>query len=216
LLFDDARFPKYKPVNNKFSIWSESYGGHYAPTFADYFQSQNNKIASGALQSAVPLNLDTLGLVNACIDAETQISFYPAFAYNNTLGIQVINQTEYQFGVQSWPACSKLIQNCRSLGAQKDPAVTGTNADVNKACATAFNTCFATMHDVYQKKKPLRDLFDVASTYPESFTPNWAAGYLNTLDVRQDLGVPLNFSANSAVVAGGNVDTSWPPCSKLT
>ena len=38
---DSHRFPNYKPKDNKFSVWTESYGGHWGPTFSDYFQSQN-------------------------------------------------------------------------------------------------------------------------------------------------------------------------------
>ncbi|KIW73072.1 hypothetical protein PV04_01219 [Phialophora macrospora] len=194
------QFPKYKPKNNKFSIWTESYGGHWGPTFADYFQSQNSKIASGTLpKSAVSLNLESLGIINGCIDAETQIPLYPVMAYNNTYGLQVINETEYEFGVQSWPACKKLIDGCRSLATEKDPAATGNNAEVNGACATAFDTCFKTMHDVYLLKN--RNYFDIAQKYPYSFPPKWAAGYLNSKPVQQDLGVPLNFSANSVPVA---------------
>jgi hypothetical protein len=98
------------------------------------------------------LNLETLGIINGCIDAETQIPLYPAMAYNNTYGLQVINETEYEFGVQSWPACKKLIDDCRSLATEKDPAATGNNVEVNGACATAFDTCFKTIHDVYLSK----------------------------------------------------------------
>ena len=120
-------------------------------------------------------------------------------AYNNTYGIQVINKTEYEYGIQSWPACKKLIGNCRSLAVEKDPAATGNNPAVNNACATAFETCFKTMHDVYLLKN--RNYFDIAQTYLYSFPPKWAAGYLNSKPVQQDLGVLLNFSANSVAVA---------------
>lgn len=161
-----SRFPKYKPQNNKFSIWTESYGGHWGPTFSDYFESQNAKITSGTLpKSAVPLNLETLGIINGCIDAEVQIPLYPVMAYNNTYGIQVINETVYEFGLQSWPACKKLIDNCRSLAGQKDPSAKGTNTAVNTACAEAYNTCFETMHDVY--------LTTGVSTCPNRFTEHF-------------------------------------------
>ena len=32
--FADSRFSKYQ--QNEFAIWTESYGGHYGPTFAAY------------------------------------------------------------------------------------------------------------------------------------------------------------------------------------
>jgi hypothetical protein len=172
------------------------------------------------LKSAVPFNLETLGIINGCIDAETQIPLYPAMAYNNTYGLQVINETEYEFGVQSWPACKKLIDGCRNLAGQKDPAASGDNTRVNAACAEAFNTCFKTMHDVYLLKNvgsisslsrlgvcadltTQRNYFDIAQQYPYSYPPKWAAGYLNSLPVQQDLGVPLNFTANSVPTATG-------------
>ena len=146
---DTCRFPKYKPKNNKFSIWTESYGGHWGPTFSDYFNSQNKKIGGALPKSTVPLNLETLGIINGCIDAETQIPLYPVMAYNNTYGLQIINKTVYDLEMQSWPACKKLIDSCHTLGGQKDPAGQGTNADVNAACAGAFDTCFKALHDVY-------------------------------------------------------------------
>ena len=38
---------------------------------------------------------------------------------------------------------------------------------------------------------------------PESFPPKWAAGYLNTAEVQQALGVPLNWTGQSLPVALG-------------
>lgn len=34
-------FPKYKPNDGRVSIWTESYGGHYGPAFAAFFEEQN-------------------------------------------------------------------------------------------------------------------------------------------------------------------------------
>jgi len=35
-------FPAYKPNDNRISIWTESYGGHYGPSFASFFEEQNH------------------------------------------------------------------------------------------------------------------------------------------------------------------------------
>jgi hypothetical protein len=43
--------------------------------------------------------------------------------------------------------------------------------------------------------------FDIASPFIHNFPPRWAAGYLNNATVQADLGVPLNFTGFSAVVA---------------
>jgi hypothetical protein len=49
-----------------------------------------------------------------------------------------------------------------------------------------------------------RNLFDISAPTLEAFPPKWAAGYLNTAETQQALGVPLNFTGNSAVIASGD------------
>jgi carboxypeptidase C (cathepsin A) len=140
------RFPVYKPKDNTFSIWTESYGGHYGPSFADYFERQNKKILDGSIDSsALPLKLDTVGIVNGCIDILTQIDQYPHFAYNNTYGIQAINETEFQSALNAFPKCRELVDTCKAVAAKDDPNTVGNNAAVNTACAGAFEYCFNNM-----------------------------------------------------------------------
>lgn len=147
------QFPKYKPADNKFSIWSESYGGHYGPTFADFFTKQNKAISEGRIpKTAVPLRLDTVGIVNGCIDMMTQVPSYPEFAWNNTYGVKAINETEYKAAIQSIPACNALVETCQSLAAKNDPSGSGSVSEVNKACKDAFDFCFQNLHDGVAKK----------------------------------------------------------------
>ena len=49
--------------NLTFNLWTESYGGHYGPTFFDYFYEQNELITSGQ-QQGVALKMDKLGIIN--------------------------------------------------------------------------------------------------------------------------------------------------------
>ncbi|KAB5582867.1 Alpha/Beta hydrolase protein [Coniochaeta sp. 2T2.1] len=185
-------FPKYKPKSNKFSIWSESYGGHYGPTFADHFLSQSSKSTNRDKNEAIPLTLDTVGIVNGCIDMLTQMPFYPEMAYNNSYGVQVINETEYNTAVNNLPACRKMVEQCRSLGDNKDPLATGTDAEVNKACSDAYNWCFKNVAAPMEARQ--RNPFDITATVPGDFPPKYAAGFLNAKEVQLELGVPLNFS----------------------
>jgi hypothetical protein len=63
---NNHRFPEYKPHNERISIFAESYGGKYGPTFMNYFLKQNEKITNGTISGPGVhyLHLDTLGIVN--------------------------------------------------------------------------------------------------------------------------------------------------------
>ncbi|AEO67394.1 uncharacterized protein THITE_2144774 [Thermothielavioides terrestris NRRL 8126] len=202
-------FPIYKPQGNTFSIWGESYGGHYCPAFADFFASQNSKIVHGKIDGkpAVPLLVDTVGILNGCVDILAQMPAYPQMAYNNTYGLQVINETEYAAAMSSFPECSSRVENCRSLADALDPAGVGNVDQVNQACLDAYNYCFATMWGGVQNHG--RDVYDIAMTMPNSFPPKYLAGYLNSREVQLELGVPLNVTGlangvNQAFTATGD------------
>lgn len=54
-----------------FNLWTESYGGHYGPSFYRYFQEQNALIRNNSV-SGYALNFNTLGIGNGIIDEATQ------------------------------------------------------------------------------------------------------------------------------------------------
>lgn len=60
-----TKFPQYK--SREFALFTESYGGHYGPEFAHYFQQQNDAISSGSI-SGIKINLFALGVNNGWID----------------------------------------------------------------------------------------------------------------------------------------------------
>lgn len=189
-----SRFPHYTPRDNKFSIWTESYGGHYGPTFSNFFEQQNR----AQLDGSVPLHLETLGIVNGCLDIKTQMPFYPGFAANNTYGIQVYNQSVYSAAMAAWPKCEALITTCQTLAAEMDPLNTGTSNETNTACSSAFGYCYQSMWTPYQLTG--RNQFDITNMALSPFPPKYAAGYLNSAEVQKALGVPLNFTGYSDVV----------------
>lgn len=151
-----TRFPHYQPKDNKISIWTESYGGHYGPSFAELFEKQNVLFEkqNGLFKSkedipTKPLHLDTLGIVNGCVDILAQMPAYPNMAYNNTYGLQIINETEFESATKAFPQCQNLTLTCRSLLVTDDPNSTGNNSAVNKACNEAYTYCFDTMWNAY-------------------------------------------------------------------
>ncbi|KAG9836118.1 alpha/beta-hydrolase, partial [Aureobasidium melanogenum] len=156
-------FPGYTGDKQTFSIWGESYGGHWVPTFADYFYKQNDLISSGHL-NATSLIIESLAL----------------------------------------PKCLNLTKTCRNLASRLDPEGWGNNTDVNNACGSAYLYCF----DAVARETQLGNIegydafhFDIASPFIHNFPPRWAAGYLNNASVQADLGVPLNFTGFSSVIA---------------
>lgn len=71
-----------------------SYGGHYGPGFMRFFQQQNDKIRNDTIDvgHAHYLHLDTLGIVNGCLDAVIQEASI-IFPYHNIYAVKAFNKT---------------------------------------------------------------------------------------------------------------------------
>ena len=107
-----AQFPQYE--NRDFGIFTESYGGHYGPEFASYFESQNKAIASGSA-TGQNISLVALGINNGWYDSKIQEKAYIDFSLNNTYA-PLINQTEYTAILDAYNAqCVPALQNCTGL-----------------------------------------------------------------------------------------------------
>jgi carboxypeptidase C (cathepsin A) len=135
-------FPDYKPNDNRVSIWTESYGGRYGPTTASFFQRQNELINNGSTANGdkYAIHLDTLGIINGCVDVLSMQQSYPNIAFNNTYGLQTISQSDYSNAMDLFPMCAEQILACRAMAARLDPTNQGGNRQVDDACATAQQT----------------------------------------------------------------------------
>lgn len=122
----------------------------------EYIQEQNKRILAedSSLPNATVLNLATLGLADACIDARAMSQGYATFSFNNTYGLEVYDEETYKVVMQNLTdletGCYGLIDNCRALAAVGDPDGFGTNETVNKACVQASGLCFAELQGAYQ------------------------------------------------------------------
>jgi carboxypeptidase C (cathepsin A) len=90
IFFADAKFSKY--ASRDFAIWTESYGGHYGPTFAAYFLSQNAAIAAGTI-TGVKINLKVLSIGNGLTDPYSQYPGYVKYAQSNPYHALVSSST---------------------------------------------------------------------------------------------------------------------------
>lgn len=191
-----SEFPAYKPHDDRVSIWTESYGGRYGPSFAAFFQKQNERIADGELGEYHPIHLDTLGVLNGCVDLLTQAPYYPQMAYNNTYGLETINRTSFEGAMHAWSkpgGCKDRILECRRQASQGDPDMTGHNATVNKVCSDASDFCSNKVEGPYTDGSG-RGYYDISHVEQDPFPPQSFLGFLSQHWVQGALGVPINFT----------------------
>ncbi|KAE9974920.1 hypothetical protein EG327_008624 [Venturia inaequalis] len=192
-------FPDYKPNDNRVSIWTESYGGKYGPAYTAFFQQQNQRIANGSLTTkgeTALIHLDTLGIINGCVDTLTQQLSYAQMAFNNTYNLQTIPKTAYEQSLKAWSqpnGCKDKIVNCRRLATLSDPKNQGNNETVNEACRLANDFCSENIEIPYQKYSG-RNFYDITAPEKDPFPPTYYLGYLSQHWVQSALGVPLNFT----------------------
>ncbi|KAF2261091.1 alpha/beta-hydrolase [Lojkania enalia] len=198
-------FPGYKPNDSRISIATESYGGRYGPAFAAYFQEQNEKILNGTWTEkgeTYILHLDTLLIINGCIDRYVQWPGYLNMMYNNTYGIQAVNESRYEEAVDNLyreGGCLDQIEECRNLSLLYDPTNQGFNETVNSVCEEAETFCTEYIRNPYFDAD--LNYYDVSAPSAASFPPPWYAGWLNQPHVQQGLGVPRNWTQSNSEVA---------------
>jgi len=210
-------FPHYKPHDNRISVWTESYGGHYGPGFFGFFQRQNEKIDNGTTteKGAHRLHLDTLGIINGLIDYTTQAIYYLHYGYNNvrsppplphspahlpqqTYSIPLYNQSTYESLLSSWTqpgGCTDKLLACRShLLDNPNPTSPNPCTLFDTACAAPLDESFSASNQLN------RSWYDIANPSADAFPPPHLHGYLTSSAVLSALGVPVNYTAASAMV----------------
>ncbi|KAI1395449.1 serine carboxypeptidase [Hypoxylon fuscum] len=200
-------FPGYHPNDSRVSLATESYGGRYGPEFAAFFEEQNLKIKNGTWNDTdgenYIINFDTLILINSCIDRQIQWPAYPHIAYNNTYGLETVNETIYLQMVDALErpgGCRDQINECRALALVYDPDNIGVNDTVNEVCSDAETFCSNDVRDPYLEYSG-RNYYDYASLDPNPFPAPFYNMYLNQPHVQSALGVPINFTQSSSAVA---------------
>ena len=185
-----------------FNLWTESYGGHYGPSFYNYFQEQNAKIMSGKMKG-YSLNFATLGIGNGIISETIQAGWYPEFAVNNTYGIKAYNDTVYsyaKFANEMLNGCQYQIELCEiaaagvnggnvslAAGSVITPKAVGV-PDIDVLCSEAADMCRDNVESPYYFYGG-RGVYDIRHPITDPTTPNFFEEYLNLPHVQEALGV---------------------------
>jgi len=206
-----SAFPKYNPGVRPDSntteptgvnLFAESYGGLYGPAFANYFEAQNAKRITGEISRNVTLEikLTSVGIINGLVDQLIQAPTWPKFAYNNTYGIQAIDQTSELNALSDFSApsgCRDLITQCRDSIDAKDPQGEGDDPSTNLLCARASMVCQGLLNVAASSG---RSVYDIRVFNPDSFPSYAYLEYLNSADVLQSIGAKVNFTESSTGV----------------
>lgn len=195
-------FPQYQPMRNSslgINLFAESYGGRYGPVFADTFEKQNAKRLAGQLprNSTVELHLSSLGIVNGCIDMDTQVPYYPIFATNNSYGFKALRDEEATFYLSKYGGkggCKDLLSQCFNVSEANDPEDMGHIADVNAVCQKAETACNE-IAGIYQASG--RSVYDLAAPEANPYPPMTFQEYLNQETVQKAMGAPVNYTMTS-------------------
>lgn len=216
-------FPHYKPHDELISLFTESYGGHYGPGFVDFFLHKNELIANGTISPAHYLHMSTLGIINGCIDAVDMIESEISFPRNNTYGLALVKEENYEHSMKEFHKPGGVLEGiheCRKLERESDPHDHGDKAKVNEFCkkveARAMNISddlyvqearggrFDITHDSKVSSKGWNIVCETRADLLRSqdpFPPPWMFGWLNQYETQKAFGVPVNHSWYSPAVA---------------
>ncbi|KAL8718870.1 MAG: hypothetical protein Q9225_004039, partial [Loekoesia sp. 1 TL-2023] len=174
-----------------FNLWTESYGGHYGPAFFNYFYEQNVMIRNGTI-NGTELTFDTLGIINGIFDLYTQAPYYPEFTQYNTYGIQLVNETVYDYMKFAcfMPdiGCLDQVEACRKAN---------RSSPVGQLyCAQATDQCRTNVEEPYYEFGG-RGVYDIRHPYDDPTPPRYFNDFLNIASVQSAVGVNLNYTQSN-------------------
>ncbi|OQO09089.1 hypothetical protein B0A48_05980 [Cryoendolithus antarcticus] len=185
---------------------SQTAGGRYGPAFAAYFEEQNEAIQKGTYKAAhgkaAVIHIDTLLIVNGCIDRLVMYPTYATTAYNNTYDLPTVNSTIYAEMNAAWSqpgGCRDQILSCRAAAAIYDPQNLGVNSTVNTLCRTAQQYCENNIIGPGIEYTP-QDYYDVGAWDPDPVPEPFFFGYMNQPHVQADIGARLKWTINAPQV----------------
>ncbi|KAI9447568.1 Alpha/Beta hydrolase protein [Lactarius indigo] len=172
-----ANFPSYE--NRNFGLFTESYGGHYGPEFASYFETQNAGIDEGTV-CGVKIPLVALGINNGWFDPIIQFKAYIDYAVNNPYR-PLINSSQATSCLDKYNRmCLPELNACYSSGSDTD-------------CMNANNACTDQIETAVQEGALDFDPYDLRAPSNDSFPPKTFVSYLQDPAVQSKIGAQQTF-----------------------
>ncbi|KAH9480111.1 Carboxypeptidase S1 [Psilocybe cubensis] len=218
IFLNDKRFSHLK--KNKLALWTESYGGHYGPTFAAHFLKQNSAILERKISGTI-LNLQVLGIGDGLTNPLAQYPGYLQYAAVNPYH-PLVNETVLAAANISWTTPKT---GCRDLIIACNAPVWNTTvcSQAQSFCNNRILSPLAGIYDVYYVLTPDPDPYPPQiSTYLNNVASKiggevqWSqssrvvyANFANTGDWMRDSSPDLEFVINSGVrtiIYDGDVD----------
>ncbi|KAH9178171.1 carboxypeptidase-like protein S1 [Lactarius sanguifluus] len=165
-----AQFPTYE--NRNFGLFTESYGGHYGPEFAFYFESQNAAIAQGTL-SGITIPLVALGINNGWFDPKLQYKAYIDYSLTNPYRSLITSSQATSFTNSYNQDCGPALNTCASSG-------------TDTACENADNICFNEIEGPISQGN--FDVYDLRAKANDAFPPETYVSYLRQSSIQTKIG----------------------------
>ncbi|KAF8273243.1 carboxypeptidase-like protein S1 [Lactarius quietus] len=165
-----AQFPTYE--NHNFGLFTESYGGHYGPEFAFYFESQNAGIAQGTV-SGITIPLVALGINDGWFDPTIQYEAYITYSLSNPYRSLITSSEANSYTNAYNEDCLPELNTCISTGTDKD-------------CKNADNTCYNDIEGPISEGN--FDVYDLRAPANDSFPPETYVTYLRKSSIQAQIG----------------------------
>lgn len=179
-----AQFPQYE--NRDFGIFTESYGGHYGPEFADYFESQNAAIKAGTLKGE-NVDLIALGINNGWFDAKLQEKAYVDFSLNNTYKPLITEDQHQQYLDSYTSSCAPALDQCHSSGSDSDCQNSDSTCynDIEGPLSSSTSNGGVALYDF--------DVYDIREPSQDPYPPSTYKTYLTTASVVKAIGAKSTY-----------------------
>ncbi|WYZ34022.1 hypothetical protein EsH8_I_000298 [Colletotrichum jinshuiense] len=174
-------FPQY--TANGVHITGQSYGGHYAPIFADYITQQNQVKAPGT----VPIPLKSISIEDGFMDTRVQFGAYFNYSVTgNPYDVVPFNNTLQQ----------QLFTNMFGPSGCQDRQTACNSNPTDKVCADADAFCIEKVEEFWDVNTG-RSENDIRLLSPEPYPSPSFIAYLNRADIQAAIGASNNFSQAS-------------------